>query len=366
MHAGFGLIINRNTPGPSVYNCHVHQFVRNLVSEWRRLQLPFAGSTIVIATSGGADSVSLLLAIHDLVQRRKLTHRIIAAHFNHGLRDGASDADEEFVRKLTSERTIELAVGKARIEQAGNLEQNARRARYEFLRTTARGVNAFAVLTGHTMNDQAETVLMNLLRGSGPDGLAGMRPVRTLAGDAEAVLSPKDGAPQLPLPPAEVKLVRPLLSWALRGHTEAYCHDLGIEYRYDTMNEDTAFRRVRIRQVLLPLLEDFNPRIIETLGNTARLMQNIADNTVSQVQTSTSSELTLAEIRNAPKSELHNVIRTWLKQQRGSSRGLQLKHMESVERLVFSTKSGKAVELPGGRVFKRNGTLVYEENKVEN
>jgi tRNA(Ile)-lysidine synthase len=218
------------------------------------------------------------------------------------------------------------------------------------------------------MNDQAETVLMNLLRGSGAEGLAGMRPIRVLK--SETAIDPSsfddDRTPQLPLVPADIRLVRPLLNWALRHQTEAYCHDLGIEYRYDTMNEDTAFRRVRIRKILLPLLEDFNPRIIETLGNTARLMQNLADSPASQNQKAPADELRLESLRSASKTEMYRVIRSWLNQKRGTSRQLQLKHMESIDRLVFSTKSGRAAELPGGKVIKRNGSLVYEENKVEN
>ncbi|CAN5187517.1 hypothetical protein BH20ACI2_BH20ACI2_19590 [soil metagenome] len=346
----------------------MHQFVRNLVTEWRRLELPFAGSTIVAAISGGADSVSLLLALNELSKRKKIGHRIVAAHFNHRLRDAASDADEEFVRGLTTDLRIEFAVGKARIEAAGNLEQNARSARYDFLLTTAQSVNAFAVITGHTMNDQAETVLMNLLRGSGADGLAGMRPIRVLKSETGTDLSPPadDQTPQLPLAPPNITLVRPLLNWARRQQTEAFCHDLGIEYRYDTMNEDTAFRRVRIRKILLPLLEDFNPRIIETLGNTAKLMQNLTDGPAPQNQKVPADELTLEALRSGSKGEMYQMIRSWLNQKRGTKRQLQLKHMESIERLVFSTKSGRAAELPGGKVIKRNGSLVYEENKVEN
>lgn len=342
----------------------MHQFVRNLVSEWRRLELPFAGSTVVAAISGGADSVSLLLALSDLKKRKKIGHRIVAAHFNHRLRDGASDADEEFVRGLTTDLHIEFAVGKARIEAAGNLEQNARRARYDFLLATARNLNALAVITGHTMNDQAETVLMNLLRGSGADGLAGMRPIRVLKSESDSALSPPDDGqtPQLPLASADIKLVRPLLNWTLRQQTEAFCHDVGIEYRYDTMNEDTAYRRVRIRKILLPLLEDFNPRIIETLGNTAKLMQNLTDGPDTQIPKAPTDELSLEALRSAPKREMYQVIRSWLNQKRGTTRQLQLKHMESIERLVFSNKSGRAAELPGGKVIKRNGSLVYEEN----
>ena len=346
----------------------MNQFVRDLLTEWRRLGLPFGGSALVVATSGGADSVSLLIALDDLIKRKKMNHRLIAAHFNHRLRDGASDDDENFVRKLTTERRIELAVGSAKLETVGNLEQNARHARYDFLLETARRIGAFAVVTGHTMNDQAETVLMNLLRGSGPDGLAGMRPIRTLGSGVKKGGNPDTAeiSGTLPLVPDDIKLIRPLLNWALRCQTEAFCHELNIEYRYDTMNEDTAYRRVRIRKVLMPLLYDFNPRIVETLGNTARLMQNVADRPAQDDSAKHTADLTLDEIRTVPKAEMYDKIRSWLRKRRGSTRQLQLKHLEAVERLAFSTKSGRAAELPGGRVIKRNGSLIYEENKVEN
>ena len=161
----------------------MHSFVRNLISEWRRLDLPFSGETVVVAVSGGADSVSLLAALHDLVRRKKLEHRIVAAHFNHKLRGDESDADEAYVRALTTRLGVELAVGNGDIPQEGNLEQNARTARYDFLARRAENLQAFAVVTGHTINDQAETFLMNLIRGSGPDGLAGMKTVRALEGE---------------------------------------------------------------------------------------------------------------------------------------------------------------------------------------
>src|SRR6186997_2864919 len=114
--------------------------------------MPFEGKSIVAAVSGGADSVSLLLALHDLVNRKKLAIRLVAAHFNHKLRSVESDADEEFVRVLCSRLKIELALGHENISSEGNLEQNARDARYPFLSNTAENLGAFAVVTGHTVN----------------------------------------------------------------------------------------------------------------------------------------------------------------------------------------------------------------------
>jgi tRNA(Ile)-lysidine synthase len=341
----------------------MRRFVRDLITEWRRLKMPFEGQTVVIGVSGGADSVSLLLAMHDLWTKQKIRLRLVAAHFNHKLRGEESDADEEFVRQLTGRLGVEFAVGRGSIQTAGNVEQNARRARYDFLRETATKLDAFAVLTGHTINDQAETVLMNLVRGSGPDGLSGMRTVRQLG---EEHCSQPDKTSEM-LPFANILLVRPLLSWATRINTEAFCNDSGIEYRYDTMNEDTAFKRVRIRKILLPLLEDMNPNIIETLANTASLMQAVVDSSgTSKYVSSNGSDLNLNDLRVIPEAERSGQIRDWLGRCRGTTRQLQLKHIQAIERLVVSPKSGRTVELPGGKVVKSAGRLIYEENRVEN
>lgn len=322
----------------------MHRFVRNLITEWRRLGLPFNDTTVIAAVSGGADSVSLLLAMHDLVMRKKLNLRLVAAHFNHKLRGEESDADEQYVRELCTRLGVELAIGTGSIPPDGNLEQNARDARYDFLSKTAANLDTFAVLTGHTINDQAETFLLNLIRGSGPDGLSGMRPVRQFA-----------DSPRL--------LVRPLLAWAKRRETEGFCRDMAIDYRYDTMNEDTAFKRVRIRKILLPVLEDMNPKIVETLATTAALMQQIPP----PQPMDEGGSLQLKDLAKLSQGELYDTIREWLRANRGSIRSLELKHIEAIERLVKSGKSGKTAELPGGsRVVKSGGRLTYDENKVEN
>lgn len=316
----------------------MNSFLRGLITEWRRLELATERETLVIGVSGGADSMSLLLAMHELVKAGKLGHRIIAAHFNHKLRGDESDADEAYVRRLTIGRRIELAIGHAEVNIGGNLEQNARIARYEFLRRTAEGVGAFAVLTAHTINDQAETFLMNLIRGSGPDGLVGIRPIRQLADSS-------------------LLLIRPLLTWAKRENTERFCRDLGVEYCYDTMNDDTAFKRVRIRKILLPLLEDMNPNIIETLANTAGLMQGAPAESADPVET---GALKVADLKVLPQSTLYATIRDWLKLHRGNTRSLGLKHIQAVERLVKSTKSGRKVELPNDEmVIKKHGKLLF-------
>jgi tRNA(Ile)-lysidine synthase len=363
----------------------MQDFTRNLITEWRRLKLPFSGETFVVAVSGGADSISLILALKELKKRGKFDHRFIVAHFNHKLRDGASDDDEDFVRLLAVQHDIELAVGRGHISKDGNLEQNARDARYQFLTRTAESAGAFAVLTGHTLNDQAETFLLNLLRGAGPDGLGGMRPVRELRdmeswghGDTENEFSSRF----LPFPTSPLLLIRPLLTWAKRRDTENFCHKMGVNFRYDTMNEDIAFKRVRIRKLLLPMLEDFNPNIVETLAKTASLMRESwdaetrgrGDREKAREEESKkaardqekSGELKLSDLKSLPKIELYELLRNWLKVRRGSLRGIELKHIEAIERLIHSRKSGKTAELPNRQaVVKQDGALRFEDLKVE-
>lgn len=336
----------------------MNNFVRNFITGWRRLDLPESGGTYVAAVSGGADSVSLLLALHELKDRKKLDHRFVIAHFNHGLRARESDEDEEFVRELTVRYGFELAVGHGHIEREGNLEQNARLARYEFLTRTAENLRAEGVLTGHTMNDQAETFLINLVRGSGPAGLAGMKTVRSLKAKVQGPKS-EETEDQSSLFEEGILLIRPLLNWARRSDTEDFCREMGVEFRYDTMNEDLAFKRVRIRKVLIPMLEDFNPKIVETLAKTAGLMRN-AGETSGEAPFEPAETLALKDLKALQKPDLYRKLRAWLEWHRGDLRGLDLKHIEAVESLINSRKSGKTVELPGGdKVVKEGGKLTF-------
>lgn len=355
----------------------MHSFARKLITEWRRLGLPVEGQTVVVAVSGGADSLSLLLALDNLGVIERLRNRVVAAHFNHKIRGSASDADQRRVAEITSNLGIELAVGYGSIKTAGNIEESARNQRYSFLTETAKKLNASIVLTAHTVNDQAETFLINLLRGSGVRGLSGMKPVRPLVEDrglriadsavfgksSNSEFSPDESA--IRNPQFAIKLVRPLLTWAKRAETETFCRDLNVEYCHDTMNEDTAFKRVRIRKVLLPLLQDFNPNIIEVLANTAFLLGNADALAETGNRNAASDEIDIWSLRDKTELEACNTIRGWLTRMRGNSRRLGLKHIKAVARLALSTKSGRLVEVPGGRVTKTGGRLRYGENEVE-
>ncbi len=359
----------------------MHTFSRNLLTEWRKLKLPFADKTFVVAISGGADSVSLLLGLNDLQKLKKLNVRFVAAHFNHDLRGEESDADAEFVRSLTVKLDFELALKKEKIAGAGNLEQNARNARYDFLYETAENVHADGILTAHTLNDQAETFLHNLMRGSGLQGLGGMKPVQVHGSRQKNQDS--DEQSKIQNLKSEIALIRPLLNWATRDDTENFCHLNEVEFRHDSMNEDLKFNRVRIRKILIPMLQDFNPKIIETLAQTASLLreenefldaemqkvgdenQNSAEKTTEEKRrTKDKNSLPLKDLRNLFPSMRRRILRDWLKDRRGDLRSLDAKHLAAIENLIFSRKSGRTVELPNGEILlKNNGYLTFMKNK---
>lgn len=197
-----------------------------------------------VACSGGPDSVALLLAFHE----SKLP--VIVAHVNHQLRGAESDADEEFVREL-AER-MKLPFFSTRIELPKvNQEDTARSKRYEWFAT----LDAKWIATGHTADDQAETVLHRLIRGSGLQGL------QSIHEEIKTIESPSAATGGLPV-------VRPLLSVS-RSEILSYLQERGQPYRTDSSNADPKYTRNRIRQDLLPLLKEFNPNIVNALCRTA-------------------------------------------------------------------------------------------------
>jgi tRNA(Ile)-lysidine synthase len=350
----------------------MHKFVRNLLTEWRKLDLPFEGETFVVAVSGGADSVSLAVALDDLRKRKKLNSRFVIAHFNHDLRGEESEKDADFVQDLAQKFCFELVYQKGKVSKKGNLEQNARLARYEFLTETAAILPAGGILTAHTINDQAETFLLNLIRGSGITGLAGMKPLITnyklQITNSEQKSRNSDSEKQSPIASRQspIALIRPLLNWATREDTENFCRFHNLEFRRDSMNEDLNFRRVRVRQSLLPLLKEFNPKIIQTLAKTANLL-GAETETKDQRPETNNQFLILKDLNFLSKPALYKTLREWLEANRGNLRQLDSKHIEAIERLAFSRKSGRIVELPNGEsVLKENGKLLWRPKNIEN
>lgn len=210
------------------------------------------GSGVLCAVSGGADSICLL---HWLSRREDIT--VAAAHYNHHLRGQESDRDEAFVRALCQSWNIPLSIGHGDVRsEAGRLgqglEETGRTLRYTFLIQTAMELGTDVIATAHNADDNAETVLLHLLRGSGLHGLTGIAPLRNLSGPSQR--------PRL--------LIHPLLTTS-RADIEAYLNEYGLSHVEDSSNAGDAFARNRVRHRLLPLMEEMNP------GFTARLTQSI-------------------------------------------------------------------------------------------
>ena len=341
-------------------------FSRRMLAEWEQNGWPTSGERIVAAVSGGADSMALLRALDELLKSPVIELKVIVAHLNHGLRGERGEEDacwvEEQAKCLGYEVVVGgIKVGERALSEGDNVEQAARRARYEFLAGTARNLGACAVLTAHTLDDQAETVLLRLLRGSGAEGLGGMRPARPL--DAGG----------------EVHLMRPLLTWARRAETEEFCRERGVEFRVDEMNRDERFARVRVRRSLIPLLETFNPRVVETLARTAGLLREDAAALESEAaellcgayrnekaETASIPSLRVEALDGASVAVRRRAIRQWINRARGSLRRIELVHVAAVEKLMASERGGRIAELPGGAfVERRRGLLSFYNKKVE-
>jgi tRNA(Ile)-lysidine synthase len=235
------------------------------LASWCLRSLPEASAGVVVAVSGGADSVGLLRAL-DQARQGPAPIPLIVAHLNHQLRGDESNRDEEFVAALQAQLVTagrpNLRLVQTRLDVAGlaraeseNLEAVARRERYRWLAEVARANGARWIATGHTANDQAETVLHRLMRGTGLRGLRGIayqRPLRL-----------------------GVSVVRPLLP-TTRAEVLEYLHTLSQPYCEDASNRDRRFTRNRIRHELLPqLVRDYNPAIVEVLVRLARQANDV-------------------------------------------------------------------------------------------
>jgi tRNA(Ile)-lysidine synthase len=322
-----------------------------------------------VAVSGGADSSALLLALEELIRLEKLQLSLVVAHLDHGLRkDSRSDA--EWVSELTRSLSLELRTARANLKQSlkkgiktstgkpeRNIEQAARDARYEFLRKTAMKENSPIVLTAHTQDDQAETILMRLLRGSSAEGLSGIAPIRPLAAGSN------------------VRLVRPLISWARRVDTENYCSGRRVEFRVDEMNNDEAFSRVRVRKQLMPLMKSFNNRIVEALNRTAILLnedalalsdaaQQLLERAGDTSDETIGPSLSVKVMSQAPAAIRRRALREWISQSRGHLRRIEMNHLVAVEKLLSGERGGRVAELPGGmKVTRRRGKLELSPKK---
>ena len=300
---------------------------------------------VLVAVSGGPDSLALLHALART--RRETSLRLHAAHLDHGLRGAESEADAAFVAKTCRGLGLDLASEAADTEAFRrthrlSLEDAARRLRYRFLARVAAGLGARAVAVGHTLDDQAETVLMNIVRGAGLTGLRGM---------SESSSRRIEGT--------EVHIVRPLLAGVSRSDTEGYCAALGLSPRQDSSNSSLLMLRNRIRHEVMPVLARVNPQVrdaILRLSESARRDLEYLERAVDDAWTDVASVLgdrilvDRAGFAGLDASVGAHLLRRAVGLASDGLSDLGLGHVDEMLDLL-NGPAGRSIDLPGGLAF---------------
>lgn len=297
---------------------------RNAVSD-NLADLP-AGSSVVVAVSGGADSLALAAVTAFVAAKRELSLRGIV--IDHDLQAGSADVARRAASQLES-LGISSTVAAVEVGGDGGMEAAARKVRYEVFD----GLDAEAVLLGHTLDDQAETVLLGLGRGSGSRSLAGMAPV--------------DG-----------RYRRPLLGLT-RADTEQICRAHGLEWWSDPQNLDPSYTRARLRHEVLPLLEDvLGGGVARALARTADLLR--ADNAVlDEAAGAHTGSLEVDKLRELPAAVRTRVLRAAALAAGADASELASSHILGMDRLVTDWHGQQRIELPGGVAARRTGDALY-------
>jgi tRNA(Ile)-lysidine synthase len=306
--------------------------VRNAVRVW--LEKHEAGDKVLVAVSGGADSLALAHALS--VEAKLLAITVIGVTVDHQLQKESS-AQAQVVANQLEELDLKCVVKKVQVDAQNGLEASARTARYKALNETAHSENAVAVLLGHTQDDQAETVLLGLARGSGTRSLSGMAAHNGI-------------------------YIRPLLGLT-REVTESYCKELNLSFWKDPHNQDPQFARVRVRTQAIPVLEKtIGPGISEALARSSQILRDDADALDHWAEREALkldlSDLECAHLEAMPKAIRSRVLRIAIYAQGAPSGSVTAEHMSVIEALITAWNGQGASNLPGGvKVERISGRL---------
>ncbi len=340
--------------------------LQDLMHAVQRLGMPQPGARVVVGVSGGADSVALLHGLVELNARHRLGWRLHVAHYNHRLRGAESDGDERFVRRLATHLGVPLAVVRAKRPRgcAKVGEDELRAARYRFLYELARKHAARFVAVAHTLDDQAETVLMRVVRGAGIRGLGAMREKRRLFPTPEKGVQARGKSPAAP-----VWLVRPFLCVS-RKQILQHLKEAGIGFREDSSNRDVRYVRNFVRTRIMPLLHELNPavpRALCDLATSARQCSDFVDFAAAEAARFISPKrlkdrtmLKVCGLRQLPPAVRSAVIEREI--ERLSDEEFTSAHRAAVESLIGDAAGTKVVELAGGlRTRRVYGLLSLEK-----
>ncbi len=328
------------------YTYGKHPLLRKAVKTIHSYRMLAPNESVLAGVSGGPDSVCLLRVLLELAGEFNL--RIGALHLNHGLRDRESDRDEDFAGKKAEEAGIPFFCKKIDVSSAArsrglSVEDAGRRLRYEFCLETAARHGYDKIAVGHNSDDNAELVLMNLIRGAGPRGLSGIPPVRG-------------------------KIIRPLIGVS-RPEILDYIKSMNLDYVEDRSNEDTDFLRNRVRHELLPLLKkNYNPNMEETLNRLSDIFRQEEDWLEGLARDSMEKALIIEDEKRIVLSAdslagfrtacLRRVLRSAVKKVKGDLRRISHRHISGAVFLLRSASQPARMDLPGRiRIEKEGGKL---------
>ena len=306
--------------------------VRNAVRHW--LEKYEAGDKVLVAVSGGADSLALAYAL--AVEAKKLAITVIGVTVDHQLQQQSSQ-QAEIVKQQVTDLNIVCLVKKVTVDIQEGLEASARKARYQALVEVATAENVVAVFLGHTKDDQAETVLLGLARGSGTRSLSGMAHHNGM-------------------------YVRPLLEIS-RSQTEEFCNEVGLKFWIDPHNSDSQFARVRVRTEALPILEkSIGPGITDALARSAHLLRDDADALDHWAQREEIhvdlADLECAHLETLPRAIRTRILRSAIYAAGAPAGSVSAEHVSAVEALISAWNGQGALSLPGGvKVERISGRL---------
>lgn len=301
------------------------------------------GEKIVVAVSGGADSICLLNVLLEL--RNKLGFELSACHYNHKLRAKEGDRDAEFVKKNCSDNSIEFIYGEAPKTNSYKNEEQAREARYRFFEKILNQGRGDKIATAHTANDSAETFLLRLVRGSGLNGLRS-------------------------IPLQRKNFIRPLLSLS-RDEIESYLKDKNLSHTIDNTNFDTKYSRNFIRHKIIPLLLTLNPKLISVLMKTSNLIEEdyelineIAETNYKEIMISEKGEIILDHKKwlSLPLSLKRLVLRFAINR-KNELTDITQKQISEVCHLLENNIGNKHKVLPHSlRVTLKSGKIIISKN----
>jgi len=311
-----------------------------------------AGDNVVIGVSGGPDSMVLLDILYDL--SREIGYKIYAAHINHGIRGNEADKDQEYVKNFCGELSIPFYSKKVNMDEYARKmkltsEEAGREIRYSFFNEIVEKIPNGKIAVAHNKNDQAETLLLRILRGTGVDGLKGMEY--------------KNG-----------NIIRPLLDIE-RSDIEKYCEEKGLKPRIDRTNLEPIYGRNKIRLELIPYIqENFNKGIIDTLARTSKLMQmdgeflssyckNKYKNIVVEEELS-GIVLDIEKLLEEHQSILTRVVRMSIEKVNNSLKGIEEKHINSIISLIKEKQTGKYINISNNIVamVSYNNLIIKKDN----